>query len=157
MSYDRLSAVNYAKKWALSRNPKFFNFDTLGGDCTNFVSQCVFAGAKTMNFSFDKGWYYKNLNSRSPSWTGVDFLIDFLLTNNGKGPFAREVSKNQIEVGDVIFLGRDNGDFYHTLFVNAVIDANIFVASHTRDAYNKPLSNYLYQNIKFLHIDGVRK
>lgn len=35
--YDRISAVSYAKKWALSRNPKYYNFDTVGGDCTNFI------------------------------------------------------------------------------------------------------------------------
>ena len=28
--YDRISAVSYAKKWALSRNPKYYNFDTVG-------------------------------------------------------------------------------------------------------------------------------
>ena len=25
--YDRLAAVVYANKWALSRNPKYYNFD----------------------------------------------------------------------------------------------------------------------------------
>lgn len=48
IKYDRISAVNYAKKWALSRNPKFYDFDPIGGDCTNFISQCIYAGAKVM-------------------------------------------------------------------------------------------------------------
>lgn len=41
--YDRFSAISYAKRWALARNPKYYNFDSIGGDCTSFVSQCLFA------------------------------------------------------------------------------------------------------------------
>ena len=33
--------LDYAQKWALSRNPAYYNFDDIGGDCTNFVSQCL--------------------------------------------------------------------------------------------------------------------
>ena len=43
--YDRNKVVEYAEKWAYSRNPKYYNFDLIGGDCTSFVSQCIFAGS----------------------------------------------------------------------------------------------------------------
>ena len=46
--YDRLLASDYAVKYALFRNPKFFNFDDLGGDCTNFCSQCLLAGSNNI-------------------------------------------------------------------------------------------------------------
>ena len=51
MLYTRLAAVNYAVRWALSRNPAFENFSGQGhgGDCTNFISQCLYAGGWTMN------------------------------------------------------------------------------------------------------------
>ena len=51
VKYDRRLAVNYAKKWALSRNPKYYDYDNLGGDCTNFISQCIYAGAKDRRYS----------------------------------------------------------------------------------------------------------
>jgi len=35
LPYNRVKAVEYAHKWAFGRNPKYFNFDKLGGDCTN--------------------------------------------------------------------------------------------------------------------------
>ena len=35
--YNRERAVEYARRWALSRNPLFENFSGIGGDCTNFV------------------------------------------------------------------------------------------------------------------------
>ena len=41
--YDRQAAVDYAHRWAYHRNPDFYNFDELGGDCTNFASQCLYA------------------------------------------------------------------------------------------------------------------
>ena len=37
VKYDRQKAIQYAEKWAFSRNPKYYNFDAVGGDCTNFI------------------------------------------------------------------------------------------------------------------------
>ena len=56
--YDRDAAVAYARRWALSRNPLYYDFEDIGGDCTNFASQCLFAGAGVMNFTPVTGWYY---------------------------------------------------------------------------------------------------
>lgn len=44
--YDRNKAVAYAHKYAYSRNPNYYNFDNIGGDCTNFVSQVLAAGGE---------------------------------------------------------------------------------------------------------------
>ena len=51
--YDRTRALAYAERWALDRNPLFYNFTGVGGDCTNFVSQCVLAGCCVMNGTQD--------------------------------------------------------------------------------------------------------
>ena len=67
LEYDRESAIEYAKKWAYKRNNKYYNFDNVGGDCTNFISQCLYAGSKVMNYKKDLGWYYINGNNKSPS------------------------------------------------------------------------------------------
>ena len=72
--YNRIKAMEYARKWAYKRNPKYYNFDSVGGDCTSFVSQCVYAGAEIMNYKKHVGWYYINGNNKSPSWTGVEFF-----------------------------------------------------------------------------------
>ena len=61
--YNRYAAKEYAKKWAFSRNPKYYNFDPIGGDCTNFISQCILAGSNTMNYTKNTGWYYINGNN----------------------------------------------------------------------------------------------
>jgi len=82
MSYNRDLAVQYALRWALNRNPNYYNYDKIGGDCTNFISQCLFAGTGQMNYS-NNPWYYIDANRKSPSWTGVEFLYNFLINNNG--------------------------------------------------------------------------
>ena len=79
--YNRKAAVAYADYWAYRRNPKYYAFDEIGGDCTNFVSQCVFAGCGVMNDTPDYGWYYYNVNDRAPAWTGVGYFYRFLTEN----------------------------------------------------------------------------
>lgn len=33
--YDRRAAVAYAHQWAYGRNPDFYDYEEIGGDCTN--------------------------------------------------------------------------------------------------------------------------
>ena len=82
IKYDRKKALEYAKEWAFKRNPKYLNFENIGGDCTSYVSQCMYAGCKVMNYTPIYGWYYKSSYDRSPSWSGVEFLFNFLVNNN---------------------------------------------------------------------------
>ena len=53
--YDRARAVEYARRWALSRNPLFTDYTGIGGDCTNFVSQAIYAGTCVQNYTRDLG------------------------------------------------------------------------------------------------------
>ena len=153
--YDRAAAVRYARRWALSRNPAYYNFEYIGGDCTNFVSQCIFAGAGVMNYTPVYGWYYNSLADRTASWSGVEYLYNFLVTNNSVGPYASVVNKNGVVEVYIIQLGRADGDFYHTLFILET-EPQILVAAHSYDALDRALSTYNYDVARFLHIAGVR-
>lgn len=153
--YDREAAVAYARRWAFGRNPAFYDFENLGGDCTNFASQCIYAGAGAMNYTPISGWYYRSASDRTASWTGVEYLYNFLVSNRSVGPYAYEVSRREVMPGDVVQLGRETGDFYHTPVIVAV-EPTILVAAHTYDALDRPLSSYNFYTARFLHIDGVR-
>lgn len=160
--YDRAAAVQYAGKWSHGRNPMYYNFDSLGGDCTNFASQCLFAGSKVMDHTPVFGWYYYDANKKSPSWTGVEFLSAYLLRKNASGgPAAVESTMEEIHTGDILQLAFKGGGFGHTLVVVEIAgpprEDNILVASHTIDSYKRPLSTYSYSNIRYLHIAGVIK
>ena len=154
--YNRNAAVSYARRWALERNPAYYNFDKLGGDCTNFTSQCIHAGAQIMNETPVMGWYYRSSYDRTASWTGVQYLFNFLVNNKSMGPFAHVVSEDEVQPGDIVQLGTGSGHFYHSPFITAV-HPRILVAAHTDDALDRPLSTYIYDQTRFLHIDGVRR
>lgn len=153
--YNRNAAVAYARIWALARNPKYYDFENIGGDCTNFASQCIYAGAQTMNFTSVFGWYYRSANDRTASWSGVEYLYNFLINNRGIGPYASIVPQNKAEPGDIVQLGTKSGGFYHSPVIIAVWPT-ILVAAHTYDSLNRPLSSYVYEAVRFIHIAGVR-
>lgn len=155
VEYNREKAKQYAKKWAYLRNPDYYNYDKIGGDCTNFVSQCIFAGVAYMNYE-KAGWYYKNANQKSPSWTGVEFLHNFLTQNKSVGPFGKIVEQEELQVGDIIQLSFDGNIYSHSLLVIEKTQDDIYVATHTFDSYGKRLSSYQYQNARMIHIEGVR-
>lgn len=158
--YDRLAAVLYAHQWAYKRNPQFYDFEELGGDCSNFVSQCVWAGSGIMNFTPTYGWYYIDGNKKSPSWTGVPYFYQFMMREEKSiGPFGVPCRLPQLLPGDVVQLSFDGEKFQHTVIVVAVkwpvIPENILVATHSYDADKRPLSSYTARRIRGLHFQGV--
>lgn len=160
MRYDRAAAVAYAHKWAYRRNPLYYDFSDLGGNCTNFASQCLYAGSRVMNFTPTFGWYYISLNSRAPAWTGVNELYRFLVNNTGAGPQAVETGLDEVDIGDIIQLRlrRGDGAFDHS---PVVVDRGqntpdtILVAANSNDADYRPLSTYNYYGLRVLHIVNV--
>ena len=154
-------AVSYAHRWAYGRNPAFYDYEEIGGDCTNYASQCIYVGTGVMNYTPTFGWYYINSNDKSPSWTGVEFLRDFLVREErSAGPVAQETQDlSRARLGDVIQL-RFSGDvFQHSPVVvqpNSDGDpAKILVAAHSADVDWRPLSTYDYQAYRVLHILGA--
>ena len=162
-SYDRYRAVEYAKKWALSRNPLFENFTGMGGDCTNFVSQAIYAGSCEMNLTPTFGWYFRSLSDRAPAWTGVEAFYDFM-TGSGdfapvtlrEGPFGYVTSMEYAQLGDAVQLANEEGDFYHTLLITGFGEGGeLLVSAHSNDALDRPLSEYPNASERIIHIIGV--
>ena len=154
--YLRERAVTYAKKYAFGQNPIFGNFRGIGGNCTNFVSQCIYAASCVMNYTPTFGWYYISLDDRSPSWTGVEYFYNFMTENTDVGPFGRDAALDEVEIGDVIQLGNDRDGFYHTLIIVGFEGEDPLVAAQTDDAFGRPLSTYSYDFSRFIKILGVR-
>ena len=153
--YNRAKVYEYAKKWAYSRNPQYYNYDSIGGDCTNFVSQCIYAGCGQMNYNRVNGWYYINGNNKSPSWTGVQFLFNFLVSNKGVGPSGQETTIDKLQIGDVIQLSFNGTSFTHSLVVvqSGITINDTFVAAHTFDTFGKRVSDYYeMQKYRCIHI-----
>ena len=156
ITYNREVAIQYAIKWALTHNPSYYNFEESGGDSANFASQSIHAGCDIMNKTPVMGWYYNNKDDRTPSWSGVQYLYNFLIHNKSVGPYAEVVDKSRIEPGDIVQLGDESGKFHHSPIVLS-IDDDILIAAHTLDVRYKPLSSYEFAQIRYIHINGVRK
>lgn len=154
--YQREQALMYAERYAFSQNPVFGNFVGIGGNCTNFVSQCIYAGSCVMNYKATFGWYYISLNERAPAWTGVEFFYNFITQNKDVGPYGREASSDELEIGDVIQLGRTGEGYYHTLLVVGFDGEDILVAAQTDNAFARPLSSYTNDYARYIKILGVR-
>lgn len=152
MSYNRENAVKYAKKWSLSRNPEYYDFEKNGGDCTNFVSQCIYAGTGEMNYTRDTGWYYNSSYDRSAAWTSVEYLYKFLINNTASGPKGRDIPLSGAEAGDVIQLSFGGNEFTHSLFITQT-KPEILICAHTFDVYNRPLRLYGYSSLRCIHIN----
>ena len=159
LPYDREAAVAYAHKWAFGRNPLYYDYEEIGGDCTNFASQCLYAGTGIMNFTPTYGWYYIDANQKSPAWTGVIYFRNFLRrADPSPGPFAIETDLSQLLPGDFIQFNFKGEVFSHTPIVvqigSPAMPENVLLAAHSYDADYRPLNTYVYQNIRFLHILG---
>lgn len=129
--YNISQATRYALKYALDINPSFGNYEKWGGDCTNYVSQCLYAG----NIPFDNvgediryQWYWYSESKRTPSWTAADSLKFYMENNNineeggtNLGLKAAPITLNQLLRGDVVQLVDDKGRAYHSMIVTGYL------------------------------------
>ena len=136
------------------RNPAYYNFDAIGGDCTNFVSQCLFAGSGRMHYRKVYGWYYNDLNDRAPAWSSVQYLYRFLTTNLGSGPYGVPQPVETLEPGDVVQLDFGEG-FAHSLWWFRYA-AGFRLPPTPTTATTVRLPSYQYTAARGVHIAGVR-
>ncbi|MBC8080221.1 MAG: amidase domain-containing protein [Gorillibacterium sp.] len=122
--YDRKRAAAYADLWWEAGNPAYLEFAV---DCSNYVSQCIFAGGAPMNYTNKRGtgWWYRGKSGNrelwSYSWAVADSLRRFL-SNSRQGLQAKLVnSPQQLLEGDVIsYSWNGNGHYGHSTVVTAM-------------------------------------
>lgn len=166
VEYDRNLAVDYAKTWALSNNPKYKDYSSWGGDCTNFISQCIHAG----NIPFDNSggdilhkWYWYSDSKRTPSWTSAEAFGNYILNNNNNklknyGIYATVVNYNELEIGDLVQL-MYSGRAYHTMIITDVLFKkgkfvlDYLICQHTINLKDYPLSEKIGE-MRYIKIHG---
>lgn len=143
-TYDRLRAMRYSELWWNSYNSAF---PQLEDDCTNFISQCLFAGNVPMTESHSRaqGWWYRfsggqKTENWSYSWTTSHALYLYLVNQVG----AKIVSSaRDLKVGDLIFYDwGGQGTFHHTtIVVDFDNRGDPLVNAHTDASWHR---HYLY-------------
>ncbi|TCL54575.1 RHS repeat-associated protein [Hydrogenispora ethanolica] len=191
-SYDRDAAVDYARKWARDphnpNNKEYGNPDYqlrrgisrfLKGywqDCTNFVSQVLYAGGiqQTKEWYFNIGKYdrWGSQNSRSSSWTVASDFGDWLRNKSDivaneyqlhRGFNLSDVQQlsTQVKKGDLIGWSYDkNGkDIHHWGVITKVENGKIFYAGHTNPRLDSQFSMWTFeifdQSAVIIHIKDV--
>lgn len=159
---DTNAMASYAYNNAAKASPSsgdgvtpYYDFSLITGnyDCTNFISHCLLAGGASKNVSTN-GWYYNSLSDRTPSWSNVTYLHNFLVrdsTSPTRGPQGKSTeystggSLNSLfstcRIGDIIQIKYNGNEIYgHSTMVTgkSLSDSTILITSRTgRNDYNK--------------------
>lgn len=162
--YDRESATNYAIKYALEPNSKYKYFEYVngnGGDCTNFVSQCLKAGGAPLDYNNIRPWWYELRGSCSICWSVAHALYWYLKINQSTN---RNVIKgleiearHKLEIGDLVFYENYRNVIFHaaiiTSFVEVYGNVEPCISQHSYNQLNETYEkNYTYKKAHFLKI-----
>ncbi len=168
---DRQKIVDYAHKYAKKYNPAYRVPET-GSDCTNFVSQCLYAGGLSMQPSSYRGtnpgitttteeWYYYNVPSAaadapygkavgvSTSWIRVEDLYTYLAPHFEvfTSSNTKKVAQN-LQEGYVIQGGPAMGRYEHSSIVT-VKNGKFCYTAHTNDRKDRAMKHYYNAYDKF--------
>lgn len=145
VNYNVNKAVKYAKDYALKPNKSYKDFSNEGGDCTNFVSQCLFAG----NLPLSNSW-----QPYTGTWIRVIELYYYLLRKS----YGYE-SKNKFDFkkGSIIqFFSNTKGYYAHSGIITEVLaNGDCLYCCHSYNKLDYPLSEIypiLYDKFRIIHI-----
>lgn len=168
VKYDRNKAVDYSYKYCNLRNSEWFNYETTGGNCQNYVSQCLYYGGIPMdhigvdqwkNYGFDDDVLI-NLNEeksgRTASWIQVLYFNSYARNNKGYGLVAEELNNIYLaEIGDVVQVGYTSKEnMSHSTIVSKIVDNHILVNSNSLDMKDYPIEAYTYPYRLLIKIYG---
>lgn len=168
-SYDPLLAISYALKYAFDYNLAYPNYSDIepGGDCANFISQCLHAGGLPMigdnaNDITDSWFCYSNykwaISQISRTWRGAYYFYIYwslhskssrlFLNESLIKPELKQLLLTYAKPGDALNLIHSNGSVYHTLLITDVTSNDILCAAHTNDTFATPLTHYNPDKLK---------
>jgi hypothetical protein len=125
---DKEMQYAFAHWNASTYNASYTNFNAVGGDCQNFVSQALAArGLKQSD-----AWYYNSSGSHSESW-GYAPAFDSLLKSTPSLGFTRldGTQRSQLSIGDLAYFDwNGNGVPDHVMIVSrlATVDGKTQVS-----------------------------
>ena len=161
--YDRAAALAYADQYAMTRNDSWADFSYSGGNCQNYVSQCLLAGGIPADPYGDAVWTYGGEGyERSGSWASVSQFVSYAAANTGYGLAAQVGAPyGSGQPGDIIQMGDGDGEgWHHTVLIRDVVTngsgavVDYLVNSNTNDMRNYPASLYGYPVFALTRIAG---
>ncbi len=168
-NYSRKDAADYANKYYYDYNKDYPNFgDNMyeGGDCANFISQCLYAGGMQWiminnDYANAENWWCK------PGATDKDgdtrITLSWKTTYGFKNHWQSRAAKyssntaasmkknwsnwlNELERGDAIQLADKNSNPWHTLIICDYAYKDFKLAAHTNDTNSALFNGYILEH-----------
>ncbi|MGE5589241.1 MAG: amidase domain-containing protein [Bacillota bacterium] len=158
-TYNRLQAAAYADKYAGTAwgagndgkyNARYRDYNGIGGDCTNFVSQAIGDKKEGGGLRQDGSWYYSG--GGSVAWVQTDTFARWLQYSGrarriAKGKYAEVITPSgtfpkgairELQIGDIIAFEEKN-DVQHFSIITAFDSKGYpLVNTHTADRWHVP-------------------
>jgi len=140
--YDRNRAVQYALTYGNKPNPQYPYFKIYGedgGDCTNFVSQCLKSGGIEMVYHDKAPWWF-NDDKHTISWTSSHSLYWCLKVryqeylNGPRGKVVNDLSS--LTIGDLIFYRDMQDKIDHCVIVTTFLNNLPLITQHSPELVN---------------------
>lgn len=156
-SYNASAAKSYALQYYKNYNPNYPDWGSEGGDCANFVSQCVHAGGKPMkgtpgtSSAADdwSNWFSSgtSLNTKkvSSTWRGAAAFRGYWEDNASASKKFSSVGNSSFDfgyIGDAVSILNTRGRAYHTLLIIDYDGKDFILAAHSGSTISKRLSSY---------------
>lgn len=125
-------------------NSAYYNYNPLGGDCTNYTSQCIYAGGMPQVVCEPygtSGWYYKTSSNRSATWTNQIHLRNWMSSNRGTLATA---TNSTVYVGSPVIYNTEHS----TICVGQNSSGVPIINSHNYDRYHV-VWNYWGDNVTY--------
>jgi hypothetical protein len=166
-NYSRRAAVKYAIAYAIKPNPLYRYFAVHGdggGDCSSFISQCLYAGGALMIYDSPKPWWYNtngtgliSKHTWSLSWSVANSLYWCLKTrgaSNLNGLRGIEIqSIEALELGDIIQYENYTGAIYHSAIVTAfTYERGLREPLISQHSFNALNISYIKPKAKKMHL-----
>lgn len=160
-NYNGDSASSYALNHALDYNTDYADFNGLGGDCTNFISQCLKSGGikqHTGTAYAGNCWLYKSSTNRSSTWTGANEFRQYVTGSSSKINMPSS-SWGSVSFGDIIQL-MSGGQAYHSMIISGIVSgssgrSDLLICCHSTDRRHVSLNTYLGSSTKtYYHVKG---
>lgn len=157
-SYNATNAVSYARKWAEKRNDAY---DSYSSDCTNFISQALYAGGismrkpstikhgitKTTDYWFSRKHKFTGSTGRvtyeydvTTSWMRVKAFYKYASAHGATVTVCDTIGQlqNKAKPGDIVQLKNDSG-WHHSIIITGGTKGSRTYCGHSRDRKDEPV------------------
>ena len=142
-SYDVSKAIAYADKYCINYNSSYNSYKGRGGDCANFVSQCLYNGG----FPQDSVWY-----KHSVAWINVMKQIAHF---KQYGTFMNATNGNILKGNPIYFDWKGDSTYAHaTICVGRNNSGTAILDSHTKDLYHATWTNWSFKKAATIQLRG---